>query len=125
MRLHNNDSISEEIARIGYTKDSYEVYVVTDDLGTIPHFHYRKGIYDRDLFHTCIKMENAEYFHHDGNEDVLSKEQQRELIEFLNSKPLKANYDTNWQFLISMWNVNNPNTEIIGNQAMPNYESLK
>ena len=29
------------MARVGFTPDSYEAYVSTNDGGRIPHFHYR------------------------------------------------------------------------------------
>ena len=38
---HNTTDL--EIARIGFTDDEYEIYVVTDDNGKIPHFHYLKN----------------------------------------------------------------------------------
>lgn len=30
-----------EMARVGFTSDSFEVYVNTNDSGDTPHFHYR------------------------------------------------------------------------------------
>lgn len=115
----------EEMARIGYTDDSYEVYVNTDDPGNIAHFHYRKGKQNDYTFHTCIKIESAEYFHHTGKEDILNKQQRKQLVQFLKEKPKKANYKTNWEFLISMWNVNNSDVEIEADLEMPDYENLK
>ena len=113
----------EEKARIGYTADSYEVYVNTDDSGGIPHFHYRNSTNE---FHTCIRMDKAEYFYHTGKEPVLTSKQRKELVKFLTAKPSKTkSYNTNWDFVKDMWNVNNSNIEVNLNLEMPDYINLK
>ena len=129
MEIHNKsiEGINlEEMARIGYTADSYEVYVNTDDGGNIPHFHYRKGTNGSYEFHTCIRIDKAEYFHHTGKEEILSSSQRKELVNFLNTKPSKSkSYDTNWDFVKDMWNANNYNVEVDLNQEIPDYINLK
>ena len=113
-----------EMARIGFTNDSHEIYVNTDDAGNIPHFHYRKrGSWDE---HTCICLESAEYFHHGDKQTILSLKQRKELVNFLNDKPIKAQrYNTNWEYLLDAWNMNNSSVEVDPNLSMPNYLELK
>lgn len=115
----------EEIARIGYTPGGYEVYIVTDDEGNIPHFHYRKGSKDNCEFHTCIRFDCAKYFHHTGKEDVLSNNQIKDLLIFLEAVPLKARgFASNWHFAKDLWNANN-NIEVDLNLPIPDYINLK
>ena len=124
-----NDNLKEtedlfEMARVGYTNDSYEIYVNTNDSGNIPHFHYRKsGNWDD---HTCICLESAQYFHHGNKQAVLNKSQRKELVDFLKAKPTKAPlYDTNWRYLVDAWNMNNSKVNVDSNLEMPDYMKLK
>lgn len=63
----------DEMTRIGFlpktTPFQYEIYVMTDDPGKIPHFHisirdYKKGGISGNEFHTCIDLTQPKYFHH-------------------------------------------------------------
>ena len=112
-----------EMARIGFTNDSYEVYVNTDDPGNIPHFHYRKkGSWEG---HTCICLTKPEYFHHGDKQASLNKKQIKELINFLNSKPIRTSrYNSNWEYLLDAWNMNNSNINIPEDYPMPDYSKL-
>lgn len=111
-----------EMARIGYTDDGFEVYVNTDDGGNTPHFHYRiKGSWE---FHTCIRLDKPEYFHHDGKEDILNSKQRKNLIKFLNKFDNEEG-KTNWQILIAEWNRNNSNMKVSRDTPMPDYIQLK
>ena len=112
-----------EMARVGITDDNYEIYVNTNDSGKIPHFHYRKAN-DWVAFHTCIKIEKAEYFHHGNNQDILNSKQKKELVEFLKDKPKSKRYETNWDLLVEMWNLNNSDVEIDEGVEMPDYRNL-
>ena len=112
-----------EMARIGFTDDGFEVYINTDDGGNIPHFHYRtKGTWE---FHSCIKLEKAEYFEHEGKEGRLNTKQRKQLVKFLKSSNKSSKFDSNWERLIADWNANNSDTEVNENLQMPNYLDLK
>lgn len=121
-----NDNLNlEEIARIGYTDDLYEVYVVTDDEGNVPHFHYRKITNGNYEFETSIRLDKPEYFYHTGKENILNKKQIKELVKFLKSQAKSLVYNSNWDFIKAMWNVNNANVLVDEEQLMPDYENLK
>ena len=117
---HNTTDL--EIARIGFTDDEYEIYVVTDDDGKIPHFHYltNDGLIK---FYSCIKIENAEYFHHDNAQNILSHEQKINLIAFLNKRCIRNM--SNWEVLLDCWNMNNSEIQVSDSLAMPDYMNLK
>lgn len=102
----------EGMARVGFTEDMYEVYVNTDDGGNIPHFHYRlKGNWSK--FHTCIRLDRPEYFHHTGKEGVLSSKQLKKLVKFLNDPVRFSKYiglfKNNWELICFLWDINNSN----------------
>ena len=68
----NNERMLTEMAAIGNINSKLCIYVRMNDPGKIPHFH----IVDQStlglVFHTCVKIKVAEYFHHTGKEDVLN-----------------------------------------------------
>lgn len=121
----------DEMARIGFltktTPCQYEIYVVTDDPGKIPHFHirdYKKGGRSRNEFHTCIDLTQAKYFHHPGKQDELNRKQLKELVDFLMSK-YKGRDETNWQHIIDVWNDNNSDVELDIHSKIPNYVDIE
>lgn len=112
-----------EMARIGFTDDGFEVYVNTDDGGNIPHFHYRtKGTWE---FHSCIRLDSADYFEHEGKEGKLNSRQRKSLVKFLNSNDKNEEDKTHWQVLLREWNRNNSEISIDVNIEMPDYLSLR
>lgn len=113
-----------EMARVGYFSD-FEVWIRTDDPGNIPHFHVWDKNSKGGLFHACVQILKPEYFHHTGKEDEFNAKQKKELIQFLNSKPLKAKrYKTNWEFIVTLWNVNNFSMEVPEDLEIPDYALL-
>ena len=118
----------EGINRIGFTDDGYEVFIVTDDhmLSDAPHFHYRKKEKDKKMeFHTCIRLDKAEYYHHIGNENILSDTQKENLMKFLKSSSKNKRYKNNWERLICSWNhQNNYKMVIDENLIIPDYTKL-
>lgn len=114
------------MARAGFTKDNYEVYVNTDDGGNIPHFHYRLKS-DWNKFHTCIRLDSPEYFHHTGKEDVLNSSQKKNLQKFLSSPVIlsryKGKFENNFELLCFLWDINNSNVQS-GDWDLPDYTTL-
>lgn len=117
----------EAMARVGFTSDRYEVYVNTNDGGKIPHFHYRDAN-DWSKFHTCIRIDRPEYFHHEGRSDVLNSKQKKALQKFMKSKVsldrYKDKFSNNWELICFMWDINNSDIQIDDNTQQPNYINL-
>lgn len=117
----------EAMARVGFTSDKYEVYVNTNDGGKIPHFHYRDAN-DWSKFHTCIRIDRPEYFHHEGKSDVLNSKQKKALQKFMKSKVsldrYKDKFSNNWELICFMWDINNSDIQIDDNTQQPNYINL-
>jgi len=126
MKLYKHSDIYG-MSRVGYSGE-LEVYVNTDDAGNIPHFHLRDSD-DWDKFHTCIKIESAEYFHHTGKEGTLNSKQRKELYDFMNApvtvKKYANKFSNNWELVCFLWDINNSNVSISENVNMPNYLKLK
>nr|DAZ19335.1 MAG TPA: hypothetical protein [Caudoviricetes sp.] len=114
------------MARAGFTKDNYEIYVNTDDGGNIPHFHYRLKS-DLNKFHTCIRLDSPEYFHHNGKEDVLNSSQKKNLQKFLSSSVTlsryKGKFENNFELLCFLWDINNSNVQS-DDWDLPDYTTL-
>ena len=128
-RLNENTSMEEshdkmllEMAQIG-TFNKYTIIVWTNDSGNIPHFHIVDSSTRGEEFHTCIKIEKPEYFHHTGKEGVLNSKQRKSLVDFL-----KNTFDedtSNWEYLIMTWNANNSNKKLSKKMPMPDYTNIK
>lgn len=115
------------MARVGFTGDSYEVYVNTDDAGYLPHFHYRMK--DRwEDFHTCVRLDVAEYFHHGSKLGILNSHQKKELIRFLRSpvslSRYKDRFQNHWELACFLWDTNNSQYVIAEDVEMPDYNQL-
>lgn len=117
-----NERFFFEMAQIGGIDNELVAYVRSNDPGNIPHFHIVDKTTLGRKFHTCIKIESAEYFHHEGKKDVLNSKQRKSLVNFLNSiTPLEC---THWEFLLLTWNTNNSNRKLKMDLPMPDYTKL-
>lgn len=112
-----------EMARVGFF-DEYEIYIHTDDPGNIPHFHIWDASTKGNKYHTCIRIDKPEYFHHTGKEDILNHKDKKDLMNFLNSKPKNKRFKTNWEYLVSMWNDNNSKIQVDEDKSIPDYTKL-
>ena len=112
-----------EMARVGYM-NNLEIYVMTDDPGKIPHMHIRDKATRGNEFHTCVRLDKPEYFHHKGKEGVLNSKQKRELKIFLESPNKMLEDKSNWEALLILWNMNNSDVEIDMQTNMPDYGLL-
>lgn len=117
-----NERFLFEMAQIGDLDNKLIIYVRSNEGGNIPHFHIVDKQTLGSKFHTCVKIENATYFHHTGKEDVLNSKQRKRLVEFL-SKDFDED-TTNWEYLIMTWNANNSSTKLSKRMQMPDYTNL-
>lgn len=109
------------MSRVGFLQtkkgdeSNLEVYVNTDDGGNIPHFHIR-DTHNWNEFHSCIRLDKAEYFLHEGKEDVLSSKQKKILQKFMKSKVTNIKYasrfENNWELACFLWDINNSDKEV-------------
>ena len=117
-----NEKFLFEMAQIGNLDNKLIIYVRSNEGDSIPHFHIVDKQTLGSKFHTCVKIETAEYFHHTGKEDVLNSKQRKRFVDFLNSlTPLENTY---WEFLLLTWNINNSNRKVSISQKMPDYTNL-
>ena len=115
--------ILSEMAQIGYV-GSYQIYIHTNDPGNTPHFHIWDLSTRGEKFHTCIRIDCAEYFHHTGKEDKLNSKLRKSLVNFLQSKD-EFDDCTIWVTLLKEWNRNNSDVRIPLDTKMPNYLELE
>lgn len=117
-----NERFFFEMAQIGGIDNNLIAYVRSNDPGNIPHFHIVDKSTLGTKFHTCVKIESPEYFHHTGKEGVLNSKQRKSLVNFLNSlTPLEISH---WEFLLLTWNTNNSNKKLRMDLPMPDYTKL-
>ncbi|MGN0006894.1 MAG: hypothetical protein ACI35T_02225 [Alistipes sp.] len=122
-KSNSNQATNEllEMALIGNV-DEYTISINTNDGGYIPHFHIKDTNSNGNKFHTCIKIEKAEYFHHTGKENILNSKLRKELIKFLQSETELG--ITHWKYLVATWKKNNSNRKLPIEIPMPDYTAL-
>lgn len=112
-----------EMASIGDIDSQLTIIIRMNDPGNIPHFHIVDKTTLGSKFHTCVKIELAEYFHHTGKEDTLNSKQRKLLVNYLSSTNRRGL--SNWEYLVTTWNYNNSNMNIDEDLPMPDYTKLK
>lgn len=122
---------ADNISRVGLVSTTsvatFDVYIETDDLGKIPHFHVRKygknGHYE---WETCIRYDSAEYFLHGRHKDKLpDKKIAKQLDAMLRQvNPKLRNQTTFWQSCVDQWNLNNSDVELDPDIEQPDYTQL-
>lgn len=111
-----------EMTSIGDIDSKLTIIIRMNDPGNVPHFHIVDKTTLGSKFHTCIKIESAEYFHHTGKEDVLNTKQRKLLVDYLSSTNRRG--DLNWEYLVTTWNYNNSSVLVDENIPMPDYTKL-
>lgn len=112
----------DNIARIGFIGDEYEVFVKTDGEETMPNFHIKKKGIDDYSVSLSLSIENCRYLNNQGRK--FDKKLMNKLVKFLNKKCFSKILNcSNWQLILIMWNFNNPN-QVNDNSPMPDYMLL-
>lgn len=122
-----SDSNFKGMATVGGGFDSIKLSVY-DNEGTIPHFHFYKGIapenginYKKRSGGGCICILTAEYFIHGKHNETMKKKEVEDLIKFLKAK--SAMGVSNWKYIIKLWNDNNPNQkQVLIDTPIPEYK---
>lgn len=95
-----------ERARIGYIGDLFEVFVITDDQGKVPHVHLRRV--DSDENEISVRLDSkGYYFHGTATGRFRNNDEIRAYDMFMISGSHNAKYPTNYFLAIEMWNMNN------------------
>ena len=119
-----NEQWLAEMAKVGTIDDEYDVVIWPKDNGDVPHFHIWDSNTRGSIFHTCVKIERAEYFHHTGKEGVLNSKMKKELVRFLKSFSKRWNM-TMWEVILKLWNDNESKHNVEEDLPMPDYMQLK
>lgn len=121
-----------EMARVGYIgkKNDYEVYIHTNDMGNIPHFHLRDSATQGEDFETCVQLKDNKYFLHGRYVSVMNSSLRNSLANFMESESKVVKGKTNYEIAVEAWNLNNSseNVELLynedGNVIIPNYREI-
>ena len=117
--LDDNSNLLLEMAKVGEMDDRLVIYIRSNDPGNIPHFHIVDKTTLGDKFHTCVKIDKPEYFHHTGKEDTLNSRQKKNLVEFFKKSDKWG--DNYWKIVLQEWNRNNSHIEADPKLQTPNY----
>lgn len=104
---------------------------VFENEGPIPHFHFYKGCAPEKGIPRgklggggCICIMKDCYFSHGNHTDTLSAKEIKALKKFLMEKNGINGKLTNWEYIIMLWNNNNPDQQEVPSDAeMPDWTS--
>ena len=121
-----------EMARVGYIgkKNDYEVYIHTNDMGHIPHFHLRDAATQGEEFETCIQLKDNKYFLHGRYTSIANNSLRNAIAKFMESESRIVKGKTNYEIAVEAWNLNNSssNIELSYNEnnelIIPNYREI-
>ena len=99
---------NDNVARIGFFGDRYdfEAYVVTDDVCQIPHFHVRDAL-QMGILDAAVRLDANQYIQHGDSTDVLGSYTLSLLAVFMQQLCRSPRYVNNYEFAVTMWNMNN------------------
>ena len=114
-----------EMARVGILDCNIDIFIRTYDPGKLPHFHFvDRNNLDRRNNEGCIRIDKAEYVSHGTKTMALNSKQRKALVKFLNDKPKNGGFDTNWRYIVALWNDNNSDVILPMDLEMPDYSQL-
>ena len=90
-----------------------------------PHFHVYRNAKDWQNWRNsaCLLFKYNRYFDHGYHRETLDDDELTALVYYLRTKPEKGLLgETYWQYLISLWNMNQPNFKLDLNLPMPDYD---
>lgn len=96
--------------------------------GLLPYFHFYRwaesyaSSQTNDPLGGGIMIDRPLYFDHDGFQGTISEDEMDELIGFLKSKYSDDDDISVWQFLIKLWNSDNPLRVLDINTPIPDYQ---
>lgn len=99
------------------------IIAVGGNEGTIPHFHVFRKEEDLESWRNgaCLFLTDNSYFDHSGNTETLTKDELAQVIGRL-KETVKKRKISNWEYIVMLWNDNNPNYEIDYDTPMPDYD---
>jgi hypothetical protein len=110
---------TEEREAKGLSK--FKVQLGENEGDNIPHFHLDNGEIGNKKKKTAIRIDMPYYFLHGDKTYILNSKERKNLIDWLNAKPIykKGNENekgklpkTNWENLKNMWNRYYPQAKI-------------
>lgn len=108
--------------KLNTDRPTYIVELRSNDNGNIPHFH----IFDADnKFKTCVRIDEAEYFHHGAYTGILNRKSRYALNKLLQRQiDFNGETMTNWDRIVKAWNSNSDRLSTVTTVACPDYTQL-
>lgn len=127
----NNSEPFLEMATVKWGFMSIKLAIYGSEGSGYPHFHFFKNLKPEggipESYRSgggCLAIESANYFIHGGHREKLDSKEIKGLIKFLNEKNKTIKSVTNWEYIIALWNDNNPDMKQLPLDInIPNYKS--
>ena len=98
-----------DVARVGLfsvnNTSRWEVYIRTDDSCQVPHFHVR-NLFDVSV-DIAITLHGVNYYPHDNSIGRMTHDELYCLSDFMEGPCKSTRFDYNYEYAVSLWNLNN------------------
>ena len=98
-----------DVARVGFfsvnNTSQWEVYVRTDDSCQVPHFHVR-NLFDVNV-DIAFTLHGVNYYPHDNSFGRMTHDELYCLSDFMEGPCKSTRFDYNYEYAVSLWNLNN------------------
>ncbi len=98
-----------DVARVGFfsvnNTSRWEVYIRTDDSCQVPHFHVR-NLFDVSV-DIAITLHGVNYYPHDNSIGRMTHDELYCLSDFMEGPCKSTRFDYNYEYAVSLWNLNN------------------
>ena len=98
-----------DVARVGVfsvnNTSRWEVYIRTDDSCQVPHFHVR-NLFDVSV-DIAITLHGVNYYPHDNSIGRMTHDELYCLSDFMEGPCKSTRFDYNYEYAVSLWNLNN------------------
>ena len=98
-----------DVARVGFfsvnNTSRWEVYIRTDDSCQVPHFHVR-NLFDVSV-DIAITLHGVNYYPHDNSIGRMTHDELYCLSDFMEGPCKSTRFDNNYEYAVSLWNLNN------------------
>jgi hypothetical protein len=101
------------------------IIAMGDDERDIHHFHVFRNENDKKIWSNgaCLFLDDNAYYDHGRNKETLTEDELKAVIYRLEEPSSVPKFQgSNWEYLVSLWNANNPRYPVDPDLKMPDYD---
>lgn len=120
----------DEMARVSKFSDNFDIVVLTDDHGYVPHVHIIDLPTRGREFDCCVQLGTNRYFQHGEHQDTMNTKMRKAFNKLMREPHRNVHYRNVYEYAVNLWNDNNSNSYVQieeddeGNVIVPDYTNI-